>query len=110
MEFVSRLILVVSHPTRGAWIEMILYQRLSSLYSSHPTRGAWIEISVTSFGRCIIAMSHPTRGAWIEIRSILFGRWFLRPSHPTRGAWIEIWERPELPALPAVAPYPGCVD
>ncbi len=35
-----------SHPTRGAWIEIIEIFLLSNELKSHPTRGAWIEISV----------------------------------------------------------------
>ena len=33
-----------SHPTRGAWIEMLLEQWQRKQRESHPTRGAWIEI------------------------------------------------------------------
>ena len=35
-------------------------------FLSHPARGAWIEIS-RPFSRFSIASSHPARGAWIEI-------------------------------------------
>ena len=34
---------------------------------SHPARGAWIEIKVLC-PYCGSEMSHPARGAWIEIR------------------------------------------
>ena len=34
----------MSHPTRGAWIEMSYYPTYTFLHRSHPTRGAWIEI------------------------------------------------------------------
>ena len=34
---------------------------------SHPSRGAWIEIIVIQMGRVIGLRSHPSRGAWIEI-------------------------------------------
>ncbi len=34
----------LSHLTRGAWIEIGLYQSLCYLPRSHLTRGAWIEI------------------------------------------------------------------
>ena len=34
---------------------------------SHPARGAWIEITVVSVTAVLIIRSHPARGAWIEI-------------------------------------------
>ena len=34
----------MSHPTRGAWIEIDEYTRMEIFTLSHPTRGAWIEI------------------------------------------------------------------
>ena len=38
---------------------------------SHPTRGAWIEIGGSDGGSTDAQGSHPTRGAWIEIFSFL---------------------------------------
>ena len=39
----------LSHPSRGAWIEIPEYQRrMPSATQSHPSRGAWIEISPRS--------------------------------------------------------------
>ena len=35
---------MVSHPSRGAWIEMVLNLLLVVKLLSHPSRGAWIEI------------------------------------------------------------------
>ena len=35
-------------------------------FLSHPARGAWIEI-IISFVRWVLGLSHPARGAWIEI-------------------------------------------
>ena len=42
---------IASHPTRGAWIEILeaLTQR-SEVYRSHPTRGAWIEMYAAGLG------------------------------------------------------------
>ena len=37
---------------------------------SHPARGAWIEISMTRFVSGV-TKSHPARGAWIEIQDKL---------------------------------------
>ena len=38
-------LLVMSHPVRGAWIEIMLLAPVISLIRSHPVRGAWIEMS-----------------------------------------------------------------
>ena len=36
----------VSHPSRGAWIEIRMAMTISvSVMESHPSRGAWIEIA-----------------------------------------------------------------
>ena len=37
------------------------------MYESHPTRGAWIEIILLAVVSLVGFVSHPTRGAWIEI-------------------------------------------
>ena len=83
---------------------------------SHPSRGAWIEIEIRSYETIIAPMSHPSRGAWIEIDteftplemtvsrtphgvrglksvtgSKVMGNFM---SHPSRGAWIEIKHPP----------------
>ena len=58
---------LLSHPVRGAWIEIFLIFCRILGNPSHPVRGAWIEIliaAVSSFS----AASHPVRGAWIEIK------------------------------------------
>ncbi len=80
----------MSHPPRGAWIEIrsrrgekiktrsrtphgvrglkFLQGLLHTLLQrSHPPRGAWIEISM-ALRRDATIWSHPPRGAWIEIR------------------------------------------
>ena len=46
-----------SHPTRGAWIEIVNGQHLGHALASHPTRGAWIEIlkSGKKFGLIYVA-------------------------------------------------------
>ena len=33
-----------SHPSRGAWIEMLYMLDTNPLKQSHPSRGAWIEM------------------------------------------------------------------
>ena len=102
----------LSHPARGAWIEIAPPAFLSMTQQSHPARGAWIEIRVWKWTwnvgvsrtpqgvrglKCfpwvlvgIRQKSHPARGAWIEI--CVLRRWWHRiaASHPARGAWIEM--------------------
>ena len=34
----------MSHPARGAWIEMLIASAIAPINVSHPARGAWIEI------------------------------------------------------------------
>ena len=34
-----------SHPSRGAWIEMLDGELTDEMEESHPSRGAWIEIN-----------------------------------------------------------------
>ena len=75
---------------------------------SHPVRGAWIEIR--RFGAINIALkSHPVRGAWIEIHEDIFKLLFFRrtPSG-VRGLKCRrlVYHEPPVP----VAPRQGCVD
>ena len=102
----------MSHPTRGAWIEIVTDTRTCQCgfcrtppgvrglkyfgccnnvndRKSHPTRGAWIEIA-RSPKLETSPWSHPTRGAWIEIIVLPLSCIPNPKSHPTRGAWIEI--------------------
>ena len=77
---------------------------------SHPTMGAWIEIINPTIQPQTELSSHPTMGAWIEIFSETVAYNALYSSHPTMGAWIEIIVIP-LETLPSlVAPHDGCVD
>ena len=49
VNMISLIILVQSHPARGAWIEMQSPMlAAASVPSSHPARGAWIEIERVS--------------------------------------------------------------
>ena len=123
---------VASHPTRGAWIEIIWSLCDAICGASHPTRGAWIEIDNLPLRELWRSRSHPTRGAWIEMRKTppvsssyncrtLPGVRGLKSyipnslgntikSHPTRGAWIEMHNHYYYSLASVVAPYPGCVD
>ena len=48
-----------SHPTRGAWIEMLFAYLCGFLLESHPTRGAWIEIVIAGVvANCISVAPH----------------------------------------------------
>ena len=38
---------LMSHPVRGAWIEIFVYAQNEIFPKSHPVRGAWIEIPRT---------------------------------------------------------------
>ena len=104
---------ILSHLTRGAWIEMVSSLEKNSAYycrTSHEVRGLKL------CGRCSRQYkfrSHLTRGAWIEITgdrnhySSKGGRtshevrglkwygiryaWPMGVSHLTRGAWEEFW-------------------
>ena len=79
---------LLSHPARGAWIEIPTLRTEQLNVGSHPARGAWIEIER---GNQLQSgdQSHPARGAWIEITS---GMQTVKDitSHPARGAWIEM--------------------
>ena len=75
---------------------------------SHPSRGAWIEITGTH-SRWRHSPSHPSRGAWIEIPEVS-GPIALAWSHPSRGAWIEIGVVRLVRRAEIVAPLTGCVD
>ena len=82
-------LLLVSLPTRGAWIETHFPQGTGTTWqrrSPHGERGLKLNGSVSQM---ISNLSLPTRGAWIETKK---GAAKAAPeirSLPTRGAWIE---------------------
>ena len=77
---------------------------------SHPARGAWIEIYYVRREGLLSPESHPARGAWIEI-TFFCDVLKIAASHPARGAWIEIFcDLLSVGRHPNVAPRPGCVD
>ena len=76
---------------------------------SHPSRGAWIEIHRVYYS-LIAIVSHPSRGAWIEIPMMPQETHGLIKSHPSRGAWIEIINGACPRDNSNVAPLTGCVD
>ena len=78
---------ILSHLTRGAWIEMLSVSRVSGAApsrTSHEVRGLkYIPVPQRYPNR----QSHLTRGAWIEIVSPLPlpRRMICRTSHEVRG-------------------------
>ena len=108
-----RIILVAyitaSHPTRGAWIEMVYPVGHKGPVGSHPTRGAWIEIGV--FGSIVNNLaSHPTRGAWIEINSTYTINVNVARRTPPGVRGLKSRSLILFLAFYRVAPHPGCVD
>ena len=83
--------------------------RLSGRRPSHPSRGAWIEILLCAADQVTGHASHPSRGAWIEIQ-VRRRRPLRAMSHPSRGAWIEIRAASSISSVGQVAPLAGCVD
>ena len=85
----EKYILLLSHLTRGAWIEInrLIFPNGHSV--SHLTRGAWIEIDVDYETYLWLGgrTSHEVRGLKSPVYQFI-------PcgikSHLTRGAWIEI--------------------
>ena len=47
---------------------------------SHPVRGAWIEIHIEVLYKIDKVLSHPVRGAWIEMCGDIRRRWRRLPS------------------------------
>ena len=76
---------------------------------SHPTRGAWIEILALTIHHTIPRRRtpHGVRG----LKSVADGDAVITAtSHPTRGAWIEISATVKAQDILVVAPHTGCVD
>ena len=100
----------VSHPSRGAWVEMkngvlnspssvvapltgcVGWNNGRNAYvflvgGSHPSRGAWVEITIFATGGGHAHKSHPSRGAWVEIPPVSFSteQQYRRTPHGVRG-------------------------
>ena len=76
---------------------------------SHPSRGAWIEIVSMPVWRTPLQVA-PLTGC---VDRNMFGALNMEKlvmSHPSRGAWIEIFSCLNKAACPSVAPLTGCVD
>ena len=83
------LLRYLSHPARGAWIEMCTVGPGGRLLSSHPARGAWIEIQRRRPGTPPDTGRTPHGVRGLKFGQSCVGAWASR-SHPARGAWIEI--------------------
>ena len=131
-KIVSGIIIVLSLPTRGAWIEICssaIFLRACSSRSPHGERGLkscypscigsprrsphgerGLKCSELASALERIEESLPTRGAWIEIPSVASGNAskISRSPHGERGlkfpvSGLRAW-------LPIVAPHTGSVD
>ena len=124
------LVLAVSLPVRGAWVEMARATGPSSGGLSLPVRGAWVEIAETQPGGLILrrrspcgerglkfpAYSHTQGGAGRSPcgeRGLKFhvggSRSITDRSLPVRGAWVEIRRGGDLYPRRRVAPRAGSV-
>ena len=85
----EKYILLLSHLTRGAWIEIYPKRREYLIMLSHLTRGAWIEIRIGKQLKEKIQgrTSHEVRGLKSSVEYNIKSS---TVSHLTRGAWIEI--------------------
>ena len=61
------LAMSMSHPARGAWIEMeMLCKELDDIAGRTPQGVRGLKSSKYCVS-CVMKLSHPARGAWIEI-------------------------------------------
>ena len=70
MKFLPILILMVmqvSPPARGAWIEIFDRREIKSTPGSRPPHGGRGLKLIVSFFMILAILSPPARGAWIEI-------------------------------------------
>ena len=82
---------LMSHLTRGAWIEILFSCKKACSCASHLTRGAWIEICIMCLSpiKSSRRTSHEVRGLKFTLPLTLGSS--PSQSHLTRGAWIEIF-------------------
>ena len=76
------LVLAVSLPVRGAWVEMATCPTTGlPTVRSLPVRGAWVEMARAT-GPSSGGLSLPVRGAWVEIAETQPGGLILRRRSP----------------------------
>ena len=61
----------MSHPTRGAWIEIDTLEAYRLEFAGRTLPGVRGLKLILAHQHSLTIKSHPTRGAWIEIRLIL---------------------------------------
>ncbi len=134
MKFLQRpalIHIVMSHPARGAWVEMRwtnCWRQSETCRTPQGVRGlkffvdeAGLEWDNSRTPQGVRGLksegpaddgagrrSHPARGAWIEILSIALAS-IAAGSHPARGAWVEIRTLWGTRTHTVVAPRKGCV-
>ena len=99
----------LSHPSRGAWIEMLRVLELLGKYLSRTPHGVRGLKCVASVARLVAMTSHPSRGAWIEMKNP--GQFQASPGrtpHGVRGLKCVLVG--VCRARGPVAPLTGCVD
>ncbi len=99
----------MSHPVRGAWIEMVISPNPKYNAESHPVRGAWIEMAHGLRVRVCRSCRTPSGVRGLKLIFCLI-ELVENSSHPVRGAWIEILGCCFCYRRWLVAPRQGCVD
>ena len=99
-----------SHPSRGAWIEIVGMSGLrnpTACRTPHGVRGLKYSIGHIPL-RC--RESHPSRGAWIEIRTPARPCKSTRRRTPHGVRGLKFDRAPRIIKDRLVAPLTGCVD
>ena len=99
----------LSHPARGAWIEIITFAYHKLRCASHPARGAWIEIAFRNANSASSRRRTPQGVRGLKSSRLPITNCAAR-SHPARGAWIEMMAYWSPCIMVRVAPRKGCVD
>ncbi len=97
---------VMSPPTRGRGLKLVMYLVIPERLNVAPHAGAWIETSVPR-PASVSAHVAPHAGAWIETFARNANNNTAPPVAPHAGAWIETDLVEVLVVLPRVAPHAG---
>ena len=103
-------IIVLSHPTMGAWIEISSFPKELNCKRVAPHDGCvdWNSNYKSSWNMDV--MSHPTMGAWIEIASYIAYRFFFFRRTPRWVRGLKYFSCFQKQQNVLVAPHDGCVD
>ena len=102
--------MMMSHPSRDVWIEILLIMTAHFWPWSHIPRGM---CGLKSLNQQLIALaqgSHPSRDVWIEIHGRELPFQFAMESHPSRDVWIEMILLITSRSDGLVTSLAGCVD